>query len=90
MMWLPRSRCISATPLIARLFDSVEPLGEHDLLGGRADQLGDLLARPIDGLLRLPAERVVATRGVAELRVKYGNIASRPSGRSAVVAWLSR
>ena len=42
--------------------------GEDDLLGiAGADELGDLLAGLLDGRLGLPAERVVAAGGVAEL-----------------------
>ena len=41
--------------------------GEDDLLRLGADQARDLLARVVDGLLGLPAERVVAAGGVAEL-----------------------
>ena len=40
--------------------------GKDDLLGAGADQLGDLLARGLHGLLGLPAEGVVAAGGVAE------------------------
>ncbi len=41
--------------------------GEDDLLGGGADEPGDLFARGLDGLLGFPAEAVVAAGGVAEL-----------------------
>jgi len=41
--------------------------GEDDLLGGGADELGDLLARDFDGLLGFPAEGVVAAGRVAKL-----------------------
>ena len=41
--------------------------GKDDLLGGGADELGDLLARRLHGLLRLPAKGVVAAGRVAEL-----------------------
>ena len=41
--------------------------GEDDLLGGGADEFGDLLAGDFDGLLGLPAKLVVAAGGVAEL-----------------------
>ena len=41
--------------------------GEDDLFLVPADQGGDLLARPIHGLLGLPSERVAARGGVAEL-----------------------
>ena len=67
MMWLPFSRYISATPLIARLSDSVAPLVKTISFGVGADQVGDLLARLLDRLLGLPAERMVAAGGVAEV-----------------------
>ena len=57
-------------PLMARLFALGGAGGEDDLLGGGADQLGNLLARRFDGLLRLPAKGVVAAGRVAELVVK--------------------
>ena len=57
---------------MARLSDSVAPRGEDDLLLGRADQLGHLLARLLDRRLGLPAEGVVARRGVAEVLPQVG------------------
>ncbi len=41
--------------------------GEDDFLGVRADQIGHLLARLVDRLFGLPAERMVAARRVAEV-----------------------
>ena len=67
MMWLPFSRYISATPLIARLSDSVAPLVKTISFGVGADQIGDLLARLVDRFFRFPAERMVAAGGVAEV-----------------------
>ena len=46
--------------------------GKDNLLGGRADQLRDLLARALDTLLRLPAKPVIAAGGVTELAGKVG------------------
>ena len=46
--------------------------GEDDLLGGRADQLGDLFAGGFDALLGLPAKGVVAAGRVAKLRGEVG------------------
>ena len=40
--------------------------GEDDLLGGATDELRDLFARLVHGLLGFPAEAVVAAGGVAE------------------------
>ena len=40
---------------------------EDDFLRVRADQIGDLLARLLDRLLGLPAERMVAAGRVAEV-----------------------
>ena len=73
MMWLPRSLYISAMPLMARLLRLGGAGGEDDLLGGGADELGDLLAGLLDGLLGLPAEGVVAAGGVAELGAEVGH-----------------
>ena len=66
MMWLPFSAYISATPLSARLFDSVAPLVKTISLAVAPIRLGDLLARLLDRLLGLPAEAVIAAGGVAE------------------------
>ena len=54
-------------PLMARLFALGGAGGEDDLLGGGADELGDLLARRLHGLLRFPSKGVVAAGRVAEL-----------------------
>ena len=51
--------------------------GEDDLARRRADERGDLGARALDRFLRLPAERVLAARGLPNSSVKYGSIASR-------------
>ena len=40
--------------------------GEDDLFGGRADQVGDLLAGLLHRFFGLPAEAVIAAGGVAE------------------------
>ncbi len=40
---------------------------EDDFLRVGADQIGDLLARFVDGLFRFPAERMIAARRVAEM-----------------------
>ena len=58
--------------LEARLSDSVAPRGEDDLLVRRADQRGHLRARLLDRRLGLPAEGVVARRGVAEVLPQVG------------------
>ena len=55
MMWLPFSAYISATPLIARLFDSVAPLVKMISCGVGADQIRNLLAGFFDRLLPLPS-----------------------------------
>ena len=47
--------------------------GEDDLLGGGADELGDLLAGRLDGLLGLPSKGVVAAGRVAELVGEVGH-----------------
>ena len=66
MMWLPFSAYISATPLSARLFDSVAPLVKTISFAVAPIRLGDLLARLLDRFFRFPAEAVIAAGGVAE------------------------
>ncbi len=46
--------------------------GEDDFAGGGADEIGDLLARFIHGLLGLPAEFVIAAGGVTEVFGEVG------------------
>ena len=46
--------------------------GEDDFFGGRADQLGDALARGLHALFGGPAEGVIAAGGVAELLHEVG------------------
>ena len=46
--------------------------GEHDLFRVGADQVGDLLAGVVDGLFRLPSERVVAAGRIAEFFREVG------------------
>ena len=58
---------IRATPLRARLSDSVAPEREDDLGGRRADQRRDLLARHVDGLLRVSSRTGGSAGGVAVL-----------------------
>ena len=57
---------------MARLSDSVAPLVKMISLGGGADQIGNLLARFIHGLLGDPAELVIAAGGVAEVLREIG------------------
>ena len=63
--------------------------GEDDLLGRRADELGDLLARLLHGLLRFPAEEWLRLAALPNLPVRYGIMASSTRGSSGLVAWLS-
>ena len=86
MMWLPFSRYISATPLIARLSVSVAPLVKTISFGVGADQLRDLLARLLDRFLGLPAERWLRLAALPKCSVKYGSIASSTRGSTGVVA----
>ena len=72
MMWSPFSRYISATPLMARLSLSVAPEVKTISFGVRADQARDLLAGMLHRLLGLPAKRVIAAGGVAELLREVG------------------
>ena len=68
MMWLPFSRYISATPLSARLFDSVAPEVKIISFAVAPISFAICYARSLHRLFRLPAEAVVAARRVAELR----------------------
>ena len=70
MMWLPFSLIHLGDALDREVVRLGGAAREDDLLGVRADQVGDLLARLVDGLLGLPAERMVAARRVAEVLVK--------------------
>ena len=86
MMWLPFSRYISATPLIARLSDSVAPLVNTISFGFapmrsaiclRAFSTASSASHP-NGWLRLAA--------LPKCSVKYGSIASTTRGSHGVVA----
>ena len=86
MMWLPFSRYISATPLIARLLDSVAPLVKTISLGvalisraicARAFSTASSAVQP-NAWLRLAA--------LPNFSVKYGSIASTTRGSTGVVA----
>jgi hypothetical protein len=86
MMWFPFSRYISATPLIARLFDSVAPLVKMISFGLapirsatclRAVSTASSAAQP-KAWLRLAA--------LPKSCVKYGVIASSTRGSTGVVA----
>src|SRR6267142_707304 len=59
-MWLPFSLYISATPLRARLIDSVPPEVKTSSFGSRAPS-------SVDCALRLPSERMVAAGRMPEL-----------------------
>src|SRR4051812_41057064 len=89
MMWLPFSRYISATPLIARLSDSVAPLVNTISLALapmrsatclRAFSTASSASQP-NGWLRLA--------GCPNFSVKYGSIASTTRGSHGVVDWAS-
>ena len=86
MMWLPFSRYISATPLMARLLDSVAPLVKTISFGLapirsaiclRALSTASSASHP-NGWLRLAA--------LPKCSVKYGSIASTTRGSTGVVA----
>ncbi len=86
MMWFPFSRYISATPLIARLSDSVAPLVNTISFGLapmrsaiclRAFSTASSASHP-NGWLRLAA--------FPKCSVKYGSIASTTRGSTGVVA----
>src|SRR5438552_4329995 len=89
-MWLPFSRYISATPLRARLIDSVPPEVNTSSLGSRAPMSLASLPRATstaasasqpNGWLRLA--------GCPNFSVKYGSIASTTRGSHGVVDWAS-
>src|SRR5262249_56067727 len=89
-MWLPFSRYISATPLSARLMDSVPPEVNTTSLGSRAPISLAICSRARstapsasqpNGWLRLA--------GCPNFSVKYGIMASRTRGSTGVVDWLS-
>ena len=63
--WLPRRRRARATPLMARLFDSVAPEVNTISLASAPIGRGDLLARALDRLGRLPAETMRDAGGIA-------------------------
>src|SRR5205085_8095149 len=89
MMWLPFSRYISATPLMARLSLSVAP--EVKMIS--------LVVAPTSLAMRSRAISVASSAAqpnewlrLAELPnspLKYGNISSSTRGSTGVVAWLS-
>ena len=80
----PRAR---ATPLMARLLDSVAPLVKTISRAVAPMSAATSRRAALDGLLRLPSPRVRRRRRVAEVSVKYGSIASSTRGSTGVVAW---
>ncbi len=66
MMWLPRSRYISAMPLMARLFDSVAPEVKMISLAVAPMSLAICSRAFSTAAFGFPAEAVVAAGGVAE------------------------
>ena len=89
MTWLPRPRsAVDATPLSARLFDSVAPLVKMISRGDGVDQRGDLRARASRPRRARPSRRRAACcAGLPNRSVKNGSIASRTRGSTGVVAW---
>ncbi len=65
-MWLPRFAVHLRDALDREVVRFGRAGGEDDLLRRAADQLRDLLARLVDGLLGFPAELVVAAGRIAE------------------------
>ncbi len=66
---------------------------EHDLLGVGADEIRDLLARLVDGLLGRPSERMVPAGGVAEMLGEVGQHRvhdTRIHGRRRVIVEINR
>ncbi len=72
MMWLPFSLVHLGDALDGKVVALGRAGGEDDFLRGRADQLGDALARLLHRLLGHPAELVVAAGGVAEVLGEVG------------------
>ena len=58
---------------MARLSDSVAPLVKMISRGDGADQIRNLLARLVHGLLGHPAELVIAAGGIAEIFGEIGH-----------------
>ena len=89
MMWLPFSRYISATPLMARLSLSVAPEVKMISFAVAPISLAICSRACLDGFFRLPAEWWLRLAALPNFSVKYGIIASSTRGSIGVVAWLS-
>src|SRR5688500_5341137 len=85
-MWLPFSRYISATPLMARLMDSVPPEVNTISLGSRAPISLAIWARAVSTPLSASQPKEwLRLAGCPNFSVKYGIIASTTLGSTGVV-----
>jgi hypothetical protein len=75
--------------LIARLSDSVAPDVQTISLPDAPISAPDLVARRLDGLLRVQPKLCDRLAALPNTCVKYGSIASSTRGSTGVVAWLS-
>src|SRR5262245_61745502 len=88
--WFPFSRYISATPLRARLMDSVPPEVKTISLGSRAPISAATSARALSTALSASQPNGwLRLAGWPNFSVKYGSIASSTRGSTGVVDWLS-
>src|SRR5262249_6537059 len=89
-MWLPFSRYISATPLIARLIDSVPPDVKISSLGARAPMIFAICSRARSTAFSASQPNEwFRLAGWPNFSVKYGIIASTTRGSTGVVDWAS-
>src|SRR5688572_13377862 len=85
-MWLPFSRYISATPLMARLIDSVPPEVNTISFGSRAPTSLAICARAVSTPLSASQPKEwLRLAGWPNFSVKYGIIASTTRGSAGVV-----
>ena len=89
MMWLPFSAYISATPLSARLFDSVAPLVKTISFAVAPISSATCLRAFSTASSASQPKLWLRLAALPNMSVKYGSIASNTRGSTGVVAWLS-
>ena len=87
MTWLPFSRYISATPLIARLFASVAPLVKMISLALAPIRSATFLRASSTASSASHPNAWLRLAGLPKCWVKNGTIASTTRGSTGVVAW---